>query len=96
MVWSVGSIDIASRSIVKRHKRDPIYHESSLSLIVLSQRESLSELVYTQETQILTLRDRQDVVDLTLNLDSEDSAMPVTGNKTQFSNLVHCKYIART
>ena len=41
------------------------------------QRESLSELVYTQQTQILALRDRQDVVDLTLDSDSEDSVMPV-------------------
>ena len=43
----------------------------------LFQCESLLELVYTQQTQILALRDRQDVVDLTLNLDSKDSAMPV-------------------
>ena len=35
------------------------------------------ELVYTQQTQILALRDRWDAVDLTLDLDSEDSAMPV-------------------
>ena len=45
-----------------------------LLIIVLFQHESLSELVYTQ---ILALRDCQDVVDLTLDLDSEDSAMPV-------------------
>ena len=77
MVWSVGSIDIASRLTAKRHECDPIYHKSSLSLIVLFQWESLSELVYTQQTQILALRDRRDVVDLTLNSDSEDSAMPV-------------------
>ena len=77
MVLSVGSIDIASRLIAKRHECDPIYRESSLSLIILFQRESLSELVYTQQTQILALRDRQDVVDLTLDSDSEDSAMPV-------------------
>ena len=70
MVWSVGSI-------VKRHECDPIYRESSLLLIVLFQCESLSELVYTQQTQILALRDRQDVVDLTLNSDSKDSVMPV-------------------
>ena len=38
---------------------------------------SLSELVYTQQTQILALRDRRDVVDLTLDSDSEDSTMPV-------------------
>ena len=44
---------------------------------LLFQRESLSELVYTQQTQILALRDRRDVVDLTLDSDSEDSAMPV-------------------
>ena len=74
---SVGSINIASKSITKRHECDPIYRESSLSLIVLFQRESLSELVYTQQTQILALRDRQDVVDLTFDSDSEDSAMPV-------------------
>ena len=77
MVWSVGSIDIASQSIAKRHECDPIYCESPLLLIVLFQRESLSELVYTQQTQILALRDRRDVVDLTLDSDSEDSAMPV-------------------
>ena len=77
MVWSVGSIDIASRLTAKRHECDPIYHESSLSLIVLFQRESLLELVYTQQTQILALRDHQDVVDLTLDSDSEDSTMPV-------------------
>ena len=77
MVLSVESIDIASRLIAKRHECDPIYHESSLSLIVLFQRESLSELVYTQQTQILALRDRWDVVDLTLDSDSKDSAMPV-------------------
>ena len=46
-------------------------------LIVLFQRESLSELVYTQQTQILALRDRRDVVDLTLDSDSEDSGVPV-------------------
>ena len=51
--------------------------ESSLSLIVLFQCDSLSELVYSQQTQILALRDRRDVVDLTLDSDSEDSAMPV-------------------
>ena len=62
---------------MKRHECDPIYRKSSLSLIVLFQQESLSELVYTQQTQILALRDCQDVVDLTLDLDSEDSAMPV-------------------
>ena len=77
MVSSVGLIDIVSRLIAKRHECDPIYRESSLSLIVLFQRESLSELVYTQQTQILALRDRQDVMDLTLDSDSEDSAMPV-------------------
>ena len=77
IVWSVGSIDIASRLTAKRHKCNPIYHESSLSLIVLFQRESLSELVYTQQTQILALRDRRDVVDLTLDSDSEGSTMPV-------------------
>ena len=77
MVWSVGSINIASQSIAKRHKCDPIYRKSSLSLIALFQCESLLELVYTQQTQILALRDRRDVVDLTLNLDSKDSAMPV-------------------
>ena len=77
MVSSVGLIDIASRSIAKRHECNPIHRESSLSLIVLFQRESLSELVYTQQTQILALRDRRDVVDLTLNSDSEDSVMPV-------------------
>ena len=44
---------------------------------VPSERESLSELVYTQQTQILALRDHWDVVDLTLNSDSKDSAMPV-------------------
>ena len=77
MVWSVGLIDIASRLIVKRHECDPIYRESPLSLIVLFQRESLSELVYTQQAQILALRDRWDVVDLTLDSESEDSAMPV-------------------
>ena len=77
MVLSVGSIDIALRSIMKRHKCNPIYRKSSLSLIVLFQRESLSELVYTQQTQILALRDHRDVVDLTLDSDSEDSAMPV-------------------
>ena len=77
MVLSVGSINIALRLIAKRHECDSIYRKSSLSLIVLFQRESLSELVYTQQTQILALRDRRDVVDLTLDLDSEDSAMPV-------------------
>ena len=77
MVWSVGLIDITSRSIMKRHECDPIYCKSSLSLIVLFQHESLSELVYTQQTQILALRDHQDVVDLTLDLDSKDSAMLV-------------------
>ena len=77
MILSIGSIDIASRLTAKRHKCDPIYRKSSLSLIVLFQRESLSELVYTQQTQILALRDRRDVVDLTLNPDSEDSVMPV-------------------
>ena len=77
MVSSVGLIDIASRSIAKRHKCDPIHRESPLSLIVLFQRESLSELVYSQQTQILALRDCRDVVDLTLDSDSEDSAMPV-------------------
>ena len=77
MVWSVGSIDITSQLTVKRHKCDPIYRESFLSLIVLFQQESLLELVYTQQTQILALRDRRDVVDLTLDLDSKDSAMPV-------------------
>ena len=77
MVSSVGLIDIASRLIAKRHECDPIHRESSPSLIVLFQQESLSELVYTQQTQILALRDRQDVVDLTLDSDSEDSAMPV-------------------
>ena len=66
-----------SRSITKRHECDPIHRESSPSLIVLFQRESLSELVYAQQTQILALRDRRDVVDLTLDSDSEDSAMPV-------------------
>ena len=35
------------------------------------------ELVYTQQTQILALRDHRDVVDLTLDSDSEDSVMPV-------------------
>ena len=44
---------------------------------LLFQRESPSELVYTQQTQILALRDCRDIVDLTLDLDSEDSAMPV-------------------
>ena len=34
MVWSIGLIDIASQSIVKRHECDLIYHKSSLSLIV--------------------------------------------------------------
>ena len=63
--------------IAKRHECDPIYHKSPLSLVVLFQRGSLSELVYTQQTQILALRDRWDVVDLTLDSDSEDSAMPV-------------------
>ena len=77
MVWSVGSIGITSRSIAKRHKCNPIYRESSLSLIVLFQHESLSDLVYTQQTQILALRDHRDVVDLTLNSDNEDSAIPV-------------------
>ena len=77
MVSNVGLINIASRLIVKRHECVPIYRESSPSLIVLFQRESLSELVYTQQTQILALRDRRDVVDLTLDSDSEDSAMPV-------------------
>ena len=77
MVWSVGSISIASRSIAKRHECDPIYHESSLLLIVLFQRESLLDLVYTQQTQILALRDHRDVMDLTLDSDSEDSAIPV-------------------
>ena len=77
MVSSVGLIDIASQSIAKRHECDPIHRESSLSLIVLFQQESLSELVYTQQTQILALRDCRDVVDLTLDSDSEDSAMPV-------------------
>ena len=77
MVWSIESIDIVSQSITKRHGYNPIYHESSLSLIILFQCESLSELVYTQQTQILALRDCRDVVDLTLNLDSEDSVMPV-------------------
>ena len=77
MVWSVGSIDIVSRLTAKRHECNPIYHESSLSLIVLFQQESLPELVYTQQTQILALRDRRDVVDLTLDSDSKDSAMPV-------------------
>ena len=48
MVWSVGSIDIVLRSITKRHGCDPIYCESSLSLIILFQHESLLELVYTQ------------------------------------------------
>ena len=77
MVLSVGLIDIASQSIAKRHECDPVYRESSLSLIVLFQRESLLELVYSKQTQILALRDHQDVMDLTLDLDSEDSAMPV-------------------
>ena len=77
MVWSVGSINIASQSIAKRHECDPIYCESPLLLIVLFQHESLLELVYTQQTQILALRDCWDVVDLTLDSDSEDSAMPV-------------------
>ena len=77
MVLSVGLIDITSRLIAKRHECDPIHRESSLSLIVLFQRESLLELVYTQQTQILALRDRRDVVDLTLDSDSEDSVMPV-------------------
>ena len=77
MVWSVGLIDIASRLIAKRHECDPIYRESPLSLIVLFQCESLSELVCTQQTQILALRDRRDVVDLTLDSNSKDSAMPV-------------------
>ena len=77
MVWSVGSIDIVSRLTAKRHECDPIYRESSLLLIVLFQWESLLELVYTQQTQILALRDRRDVVDLTLDSDSEGSAMPV-------------------
>ena len=77
MVLSVRSIDIASQLIVKRHECDPIYCESSLSLIVLFQQESLLELVYTQQTQILALRDCRDVVDLTLDSDSEDSVMPV-------------------
>ena len=77
MVLSVGSIDITLRSTAKKHECDPIYRRSSLSLIILFQRESLSELVYTQQTQILALRDRQDVVDLTLDSDSEDSVMPV-------------------
>ena len=54
-----------------------ICHKSSLSLIVLFQCESLSELVYSQQTQILALRDRQDVVDLTLDSDSEDSKTPL-------------------
>ena len=62
---------------MKKHECDPIYHGSSLLLIVLFQWESLSELVYTQQTQILALRDCRDVVDLTLNSDSKDSAMPV-------------------
>ena len=77
MVLSVGSIDIASRSTVKKHECDPIYCGSSLLLIVLFQQESLLELVYTQQTQILALRDCWDVVDLTLDSDSEDSVMPV-------------------
>ena len=77
VVLSVGLIDIALQSTAKKHECDPIYRRSSLSLIVLFQRESLSELVYTQQTQILALRDRWDVVDLTLDSDSEDSAMPV-------------------
>ena len=61
MVLSVGSIDIALRLTAKKHECDPIYCGSSLSLIVLFQRESLSELVYTQQTQILALRDCWDV-----------------------------------
>ena len=77
MVWSVGSIDITSQLIAKRHECNPIYRKFPLSSIVLFQRESLSELVYTQQTQILALRDHWDVVDLTLDLDNEDSAMPV-------------------
>ena len=77
MVLSIGSIDIVLRLIMKRHKCDPIYRESSLSLIVLFQRESLLELVYTQQAQILALRDCRDVVDLTLDSDSEDSGVPV-------------------
>ena len=77
MVWSIGSIDIMLRLITKRHGCNPFYHKSSLSLIVSFQCESLLELVYTQQTQILALRDRQDVMDLTLNSDSKDSAMPV-------------------
>ena len=55
----LGLIHIASRSIAKRHECDPIHHESSPSLIVLFQQESLSELVYAQQTQILALRDRR-------------------------------------
>ena len=51
--------------------------ESSSSLIILFQRESLSELVHSQQTQILALRDRRDVVDLTLDPDSEDSETPL-------------------
>ena len=77
MVLSIGSIDITSRSTAKKHECDPIYRGSSLLLIVLFQQESLLELVYTQQTQILAVRDRRDVVDLTLDLDSKDSAMPV-------------------
>ena len=68
---------IVLRSTAKKHECSPIYRGSSLSLIVLFQRESLLELVYTQQTQILALRDCWDVVDLTLDSDSEDSAMPV-------------------
>ena len=77
MALSAGLIDIVSRLIAKRHECDSVYRESSLLLIVLLQQESLSELVYTQQTQILALRDHRDVVDLTLDSDSEDSAMPV-------------------
>ena len=62
---------------MKRHGCDPIYHEPSLLLILSFQHESLSELVCTQQTQILALRDCQDVIDLTLDSDSEDSMMPV-------------------
>ena len=68
---------ITLQLIMKRHRCNPIYHKSSLLLIVLFQCESLSELVYTHQTQILALRDCWDVMDLTLDLDSEDSAMPV-------------------
>ena len=50
------------------------------SLIILFQHESLLELVYTQQGQILTLRNQWDcreVVDLTLDSDSEGSTMPL-------------------